>query len=67
MNNEICLKSISELLEESFYISSYQRGYRWTEQQIFTFRWSNRYSNNRLNLLKRKTNLKKSFIVYNPL
>ena len=35
MNNEICLKSISELLEENFYISAYQRGYRWTEQQIF--------------------------------
>jgi uncharacterized protein with ParB-like and HNH nuclease domain len=34
MNEDIKLKSISELLGESFYIPSYQRGYRWAEQQI---------------------------------
>lgn len=28
------IKSISELLGKHFYISSYQRGYRWEEQQI---------------------------------
>jgi hypothetical protein len=32
--NNIELKPISELLEEQFYISSYQRGYRWTQRQI---------------------------------
>ncbi len=32
--NEIELKSISELLGKQFYIPSYQRGYRWEEQQI---------------------------------
>ncbi len=32
--NKIELKSISELLGMSFYIPSYQRGYRWTEQQV---------------------------------
>jgi uncharacterized protein with ParB-like and HNH nuclease domain len=34
MNEDIKLKSISELLGESFYIPSYQRGYRWAEQQV---------------------------------
>lgn len=33
-NNEIDLKSISQLLEMNFFIPSYQRGYRWTTQQI---------------------------------
>jgi uncharacterized protein with ParB-like and HNH nuclease domain len=32
--NKIELKSISELLEMNFFIPSYQRGYRWTEQQV---------------------------------
>lgn len=32
--NKIELKSISELLGKHFYIPSYQRGYRWEEQQI---------------------------------
>jgi len=32
--NKIELKSISELLGKQFYIPSYQRGYRWEEQQI---------------------------------
>lgn len=32
--NKIELKSVSELLEKKFFIPSYQRGYRWTEQQV---------------------------------
>lgn len=32
--NSIVLKSISELMGEQFYIPSYQRGYRWTKQQV---------------------------------
>ena len=27
-------KTISELLQYSFFIPSYQRGYRWTKQQV---------------------------------
>ena len=34
MNNYIDLKPISELLGMNFFIPAYQRGYRWTEQQI---------------------------------
>ncbi|MBF9015164.1 MULTISPECIES: DUF262 domain-containing protein [unclassified Oceanispirochaeta] len=34
MSNCVTLKSISELLGESFYVPEYQRGYRWTESQI---------------------------------
>ena len=34
MDNTIKLYSISELLEKNFYIPSYQRGYRWTKQQV---------------------------------
>ena len=34
MSNKIELKSINELLGKHFYIPSYQRGYRWEEQQI---------------------------------
>ena len=30
----ICLKSIYELLPETFFVPSYQRGYRWTPQQV---------------------------------
>lgn len=33
-NNTLKLKSIFELLNEEFYIPSYQRGYRWTETQV---------------------------------
>lgn len=33
-NNELVLKPISALLNESFYIPAYQRGYRWTERQV---------------------------------
>ena len=32
--NKIELKSVSELLGMNFFIPSYQRGYRWTEQQV---------------------------------
>lgn len=32
--NHIELKSVRELLEMKFFIPSYQRGYRWTEQQV---------------------------------
>lgn len=34
MANEIKLHAISDLLEMDFFIPSYQRGYRWTEQQV---------------------------------
>jgi len=30
----ISLKSINDLLQESFLIPAYQRGYRWTQQQV---------------------------------
>ncbi len=34
MENTITLLSISELLGKNFFIPSYQRGYRWTNQQV---------------------------------
>lgn len=34
MSNYINLKPVSELLGMNFFIPSYQRGYRWTEQQV---------------------------------
>src|SRR5690554_4722763 len=34
MNKNISIKTISELLKFNLYIPSYQRGYRWTEQQV---------------------------------
>ena len=34
MKNNIELKSVRELLGMKFFIPSYQRGYRWTEQQV---------------------------------
>ncbi|MET3501352.1 uncharacterized protein with ParB-like and HNH nuclease domain [Mucilaginibacter rubeus] len=34
MANQIDLYSISEILEYNFFIPSYQRGYRWTSQQV---------------------------------
>lgn len=34
MNNNISTKPISELLGMNFFIPGYQRGYRWTEQQV---------------------------------
>ena len=47
-NNLLKLKSIYELLDEKFYIPSYQRGYRWTEKQVkalLTDIWDFRNSN----------------------
>lgn len=34
IDNKIELKSVSELIGMKFFIPSYQRGYRWTEQQV---------------------------------
>ena len=34
LDNSITLKSLVELLDKNFFIPSYQRGYRWTEQQV---------------------------------
>lgn len=34
MENAITLKTVNELLQFSFYIPSYQRGYRWTAQEV---------------------------------
>ncbi|MRX48264.1 DUF262 domain-containing protein [Pedobacter puniceum] len=34
MSNNISIKPISELLGMNFFIPAYQRGYRWTEQQV---------------------------------
>lgn len=33
-DNKLMLKPISSLLQESFYIPAYQRGYRWKEKQV---------------------------------
>lgn len=33
-NNNISIKTINDLLKFNFFIPSYQRGYRWTEQQV---------------------------------
>ena len=33
-SNKLNLKPINALLEESFYIPAYQRGYRWTKRQV---------------------------------
>lgn len=33
-SNNISIKTISDLLKNNFFIPSYQRGYRWTEQQV---------------------------------
>lgn len=34
MGNDIVLKSVNDLLDQHFYIPYYQRGYRWTSQQV---------------------------------
>ncbi|MCA4023332.1 DUF262 domain-containing protein [Vibrio vulnificus] len=34
VENDLVLKPISELLDESFFIPAYQRGYRWTKRQV---------------------------------
>lgn len=33
-DNVLVLKSINQLMDNSFFIPSYQRGYRWTEKQV---------------------------------
>ncbi len=33
-NNSICLKSIYDLLDMNFFIPDYQRGYRWSQNQV---------------------------------
>jgi uncharacterized protein with ParB-like and HNH nuclease domain len=33
-SNNISIKTISDLLKSNFFIPSYQRGYRWSEQQV---------------------------------
>lgn len=33
-NNKISIRTINDLLKSNFFIPSYQRGYRWTEQQV---------------------------------
>lgn len=32
--NSISIKPINELLQHCFFIPAYQRGYRWTEEQV---------------------------------
>ena len=34
LDNRIDLRTIESLKEMNFYIPNYQRGYRWTEQQV---------------------------------
>ena len=34
MNNTIDLTSVNELLNKTFFVPDYQRGYRWTDQQV---------------------------------
>lgn len=34
VENNLVLKPVSELLDESFFIPAYQRGYRWTRRQV---------------------------------
>ena len=33
-NNSICLKSVYDLLDMNFFIPDYQRGYRWSQNQV---------------------------------
>src|SRR5882757_9839148 len=33
-NNDLHLRSMNQLLNESFYIPAYQRGYRWSNRQV---------------------------------
>ena len=33
-HNNISIRTINDLLKNNFFIPSYQRGYRWTEQQV---------------------------------
>lgn len=33
-NNKLCLKTVYDLLDKNFYIPAYQRGYRWSKEQV---------------------------------
>ena len=33
-DNQLEMKTISDLLDEQFFIPAYQRGYRWTTRQV---------------------------------
>ena len=33
-DNKICLRTVSDVSSMKFFIPAYQRGYRWTEQQV---------------------------------
>ena len=49
--NSIELKTLNELSQYSFYIPTYQRGYRWTEQEVIDL----------LNDIKRSVDMKINF------
>lgn len=49
--NSIELKTLNELSQYSFYIPAYQRGYRWTEQEVIDL----------LNDIKRSVDMKINF------
>jgi len=34
MDSKIALKTTNELLKENFFIPSFQRGYRWTSEEV---------------------------------
>lgn len=34
MENNLCLKTVNNLCQCSFFVPAYQRGYRWTEQEV---------------------------------
>lgn len=34
MDSKIALKTVNELLNENFFIPSFQRGYRWTSEEV---------------------------------
>ena len=51
--NSIELKTLNELSQYSFYIPAYQRGYRWTEQEVIDL----------LNDIKRSVDMKINFLM----
>ena len=51
--NSIELKKLNELSQYSFYIPTYQRGYRWTEQEVIDL----------LNDIKRSVDMKINFLM----
>ena len=34
MENNLCLKTVNNICQYSFFVPAYQRGYRWTEQEV---------------------------------